>query len=86
MTQDTHNTPTEPGLYLAKSDCFYKWWDLLVYVYGKPPYLRWRLWDYDRNTQPDQNIFFLCFGPRIAQEINEDGLIPLDKETGTDIK
>ena len=74
---DEHNVPTEPGLYLAKSDINYEWWNLLVYIYGKPPYLAWSIWDYDNSEQPDYDIQHLYFGPRIAHEIDE-GLVPID--------
>lgn len=60
--------PIEPGFYWAKSKEGYKWWNLILYVYGESPFLKVRAFDYadsDRIgflvTDPESAIF----GPRI---------------------
>ena len=74
------NTPTKPGLYLAKSYPNYTWWDLLVYIYGTPPYLNWNTWAYFRRELNEMNLRYMYFGPKIA-DCPDEMIVPLDNSS-----
>ena len=42
--------PKEPGFYWAKSSN-YKWYNLIVHIYGDLPYLEWEAWDRGMNSR-----------------------------------
>lgn len=66
------NTPKKSGIYWAKKDSSYEWWNLIVEIYGELPYLGWKAWDRGKdkiisgNSKPD-----FIFGEEII-EPNED--------------
>ena len=39
------NIPTETGFYWAKSDVGYKWYNLIVNIFGEAPFLQWEAWN-----------------------------------------
>jgi len=60
------NTPSESGLYLARSDEKFRWYNIIVNIYGDPPFLRWQAWDraHDRILKDTGKPPFF-FGPKI---------------------
>ena len=74
------NPPSEAGLYLAKDNENYTWWNLVVIIYGVKPYLKWHIWNYTENSTVYVHVNDLYFGPRIAvlQEGTVEGLQSLD--------
>ena len=63
------NIPNETGLYFARSDCGYKWYDMIVKVYGDAPFFKINGWkrgihevcgNFDINDIED-------FGPKIDE-------------------
>lgn len=62
--------PKEPGYYWAKESCF-KWWNLIIRVYGDSPYLRYDTWNIYRDKLiPDDRrseTFIGEIGPKIEE-------------------
>ena len=61
-----NNVPTEAGLYFASSDNF-KWYNLIVEVYGDLPFFRVNIWDrYYNKLYADVVIYSINqWGPKI---------------------
>ena len=61
-----NNLPTESGLYFASSDNF-KWYNLIVEVYGDSPFFRINVWDrYKVESYADTVLYNINqWGPKI---------------------
>jgi hypothetical protein len=63
------NLPQVPGFYLARMRGF-RWWNLLVWVYGTPPFLKADAWRLDTgNVAKSIDIDEICeFGPSLMED------------------
>lgn len=63
------NLPQGPGFYWARSGN-HEWWNLIAFVWGEPPFMRIRTWNYaDGTGHDDAKPYQIAeFGPMIAEE------------------
>lgn len=62
-------TPTTPGLYLGRKYVSDTYWNLLVYLYGVPPFMRMLAWDYKNNQtyiDDEMDVHDITFGKTVA--------------------
>jgi hypothetical protein len=63
------NIPKEPGFYWAKSDKEFKWFNLIVKIYGDIPYLRFTAWNLAKDSIEEGNKPNFIFGSKIERDI-----------------
>lgn len=57
----------EPGFYWARWRSF-EWWNLIVQVYDKPPFMKIQGWDLSRDKfKKDIDHSDIVFGPKIEE-------------------